>query len=365
MRTRPLSPEQLDSLADRLAALPRRERRYLLHRNRRERRPEVIRHLLGRAEGERHHNLPEAVRLARAALEASTQPHATLPPALQADLRAEGLALLGNLERAANRFESAERLARAVRRLLAQGTGDGELLVRALSYEASLRVGQRRFQEAEDALRLALALNFKQKDPLIEGRLRAQLGRVHYNTGRLEKAWNEVSLAVPLLQGHFEDTVGALHNLGLYTLELGDVDLGLFMLASIERFYVELGWDLMRLRARWAAARAFLSINSWELAARHLEPIRQELLRRDLPFDAALVGLDLGLAYAEMGRTSKLWQVAHEMYPVFVSERIPREASAVLILFADAARDSTATAAQVAAWRAEVETLRRQAPAEE
>jgi hypothetical protein len=78
-----------------------------------------------------------------------------------------------------------------------------------------------------------------------------------------------------------------------------------------------------------------------------------------MPYDAALVSLDLALVWAENRDFRRVALLASEMYPVFLSQEIPREAAATLLLFADAARERRATLQSIAGTVAELQALGR------
>lgn len=76
---------------------------------------------------------------------------------------------------------------------------------------------------------------------------------------------------------------------------------------------------------------------------------RDGFLAEGIPYDTALVALELALLYAEQGRSAELKRLAAELVPVFASGQIHREALAALAFFRQA----------VEAERAEVEVAAR------
>jgi len=60
-----------------------------------------------------------------------------------------------------------------------------------------------------------------------------------------------------------------------------------------------------------------------------------------------MVALDLGLAYVKQGSVRELKTLAEEMYAVFESQDIHREALAALLLFQQAAREERLTVERV------------------
>ena len=63
----------------------------------------------------------------------------------------------------------------------------------------------------------------------------------------------------------------------------------------------------------------------------------------EIPYEAATVGLDLAILFAECGRTQELKPLAAELVEVFQRLGVAREACAALIVFESAARAEAVT----------------------
>jgi hypothetical protein len=74
--------------------------------------------------------------------------------------------------------------------------------------------------------------------------------------------------------------------------------------------------------------------------------VRQGFLEEGNGYDTSMVSLDLALVYAKQGRAGELKQL-EEMYSVFESQEIHREALAALLLFQQAAREEQLTVERV------------------
>jgi hypothetical protein len=85
------------------------------------------------------------------------------------------------------------------------------------------------------------------------------------------------------------------------------------------------------------------------LAESLLLAVRDGFLAEGVPFDTALVSLEIALLYAEQGRSGELKKLAGEMLPVFSSLRIHREALAALSFLLQAIQSESASARLVAA----------------
>jgi hypothetical protein len=70
---------------------------------------------------------------------------------------------------------------------------------------------------------------------------------------------------------------------------------------------------------------------------------RRDSLEHPLPYDYALMSLDLSLALLEEGRTAEVREIAEEMLWIFKAQEVHREALAALRLFCEAAKHEAAT----------------------
>jgi hypothetical protein len=90
--------------------------------------------------------------------------------------------------------------------------------------------------------------------------------------------------------------------------------------------------------------------------------VQREFTRLELPYDAALVSLELAVLYLEDGRTAEVRELALEMAWIFKIQKIAREALAALRLFCDAAARDAATVDLARQVWAEVDKLSRLGP---
>lgn len=92
--------------------------------------------------------------------------------------------------------------------------------------------------------------------------------------------------------------------------------------------------------------RALAGLSQGELAERaSIHPSQRAFADRDLPLDAALVGLEEAALLLSEGRGAEVRSMVFEMRKTFESEQLHREAHVALKLFLDAAVQETATAA--------------------
>ncbi len=280
---------------------------------------------------------------------------------LLADLRTEAWATLANAHRVCEDFSAAEAAWRRVDALLSRGSGDPILAGEVAERQAALWRDRRRFHKARFCLRVAARLYRERGDGQRLGRVKLAEARVHFHALDSYKAVRSVVTAFELIDPAKNPalTASCLHLFALCLAESGDSEYALEWLELLDHAYAEEGGSL-ELRASWLRGRLFARLKEWSGAERHLESVRKVFLARGLDYDAALAGVDLAMVYAERGQLSAVWLLAQEMYPVFLSKNIPREASAVLILFAQTARQKRLDIERLAALAQQLEPIRRQ-----
>lgn len=141
--------------------------------------------------------------------------------------------------------------------------------------------------------------------------------------------------------------MGALHNLALAAAESGAVKSALWLLARNVELYKQHATPAFQLRLKWTIAKLAFELGEVEPAGIAFDEVRREFLRQGLPYDASLAALDLALVHLARGDNRRVRSLAKEMYAVFKAKQIPREASAALLLFAEAARREAATVESV------------------
>lgn len=64
----------------------------------------------------------------------------------------------------------------------------------------------------------------------------------------------------------------------------------------------------------------------------------------EIPYDTALVCLELAVFYLQQDRTGEVKELARDMVKIFRAQKVDREALAAVLLFRDAAEKERATA---------------------
>ncbi len=280
--------------------------------------------------------------------------------ALVHDARAEAWACLANALRIQGDLLAAEQAWTQVQSALKTCSGDPLLHGKLFELEGTLRSEQQRFDEGRLLFQRAQQLYESVEDRHLAGRALLSQGHWAYRGGDIEEAIRATYEGGRRIDCDRDPVLRALTllNLSLYVGEAGQPHEALELLQLVKPLCDRLPYGKAHeRRLRWSEGRLQAAIGLPDDAARQLEEVRRELLDSNERYDAALASLDLAAVYAELGQSFKVAQLAREMYPVFASGHIPQQASATLLLFAQAAREQTLTAAAI---RATAATLRQQ-----
>jgi tetratricopeptide (TPR) repeat protein len=269
-------------------------------------------------------------------------------------LRLRAAAHHANALRVAGDLRAADRALAELRPQLAAMPLEPEIAAEIASLEASLRIGQRRFAEADDLLAAACeALGPRRLD----ARLLIKRANLQRSMGRPELALDS-----------FERAAATLETTGETTLHPVTVSGRVNCLCELDR-YEEAGRLLAAERAAFAidrddhaaalhgfyTARIALGLGRFAAAVEGFATARDRLLALGRDFDAILACLYLADALLSAGRTAELRDLAAGLVPLFRSRGVQREALASLRLLAEAVRKETLTAAVLAEIRQELQ----------
>jgi tetratricopeptide (TPR) repeat protein/transcriptional regulator with XRE-family HTH domain len=209
--------------------------------------------------------------------------------------------------------------------------------------EANLRKDQRRFSEALKKIDEALDL-----DP---GELQAEILLSKSNIlRRLDDPEGSTAVlleADSLIDAEREPRLafGVRFNLLVDLCALGRAAEGAPRLPEVWALAERLGEALDLTRCRWLQGQIDAGLRRMDEAATAFREVRRVFLEHPLPYDYALVSLDLSLVLLEEGRTAEVREIAEEMLWIFKAQEVHREALAALRLFCEAAKQETATVA--------------------
>ncbi len=188
-----------------------------------------------------------------------------------------------------------------------------------------------------------------------------ELAITHFYAGDAKAALAQVPLAAQQLDTLAEPEMGLalIHNT-LFFLEADHQEqLALALVDRADPWYRELDSPLLGHRAGWLRGRLHLALGHYRTATAYLEVARRGFVAAGQPYDAALTGFDLGLAWTHLGGHYRVAHMAQEMHSVFVAQEIPREAAATLLLFADAAKQQRLNLTLMRQLAQKLEPLRR------
>lgn len=250
---------------------------------------------------------------------------------------ANALRVQGELRRAEETFTLAEELWKT------GAHADPGLLAawRLPDLKASLRRGQRKFQEALDLLDEALALG-----PEAAGRILLNKAATLEQMEEAEQAVEALNKAAPLVEaGGDRHLLFALEfNRAALLCDLENVAAADELLPAVRALATELRHDVHLVRVLWLQGRVLAGFGRIQDAITALEQVTKDFADLLMAYDCALASVKLASLYLRQGRTTEARELAVWMKRVFWTLGIEREAMAALILFCEAVRTDAASA---------------------
>ena len=260
--------------------------------------------------------------------------------ALAHDIEARALAYRGNIRRIRGDHSSAERDFEHSAALLLAGTGDPMLRAEAASLVASLRLAQRRLDEALALADKAYSVSVQILEDRRAARALLQRATILEHQDQLSEAMDSLAKATELIDPSEDPHLALLaaHNLAALKTQLGHLLEAQALLARHRKLYETHGNPRMRLRRRWVEGRISRGTGQASLAEKQFLEARQGFAELELPYPMALVTLDLALIFIEQGRTTEVMELAGQMVQIFRSRGVHRETLAAAILFEQASQ---------------------------
>ncbi|HYO12234.1 MAG TPA: hypothetical protein VE685_03450 [Thermoanaerobaculia bacterium] len=271
------------------------------------------------------------------------------------DARALAWAHLGNAYRIASDLRRAEEALRVA--MEHHGRAGEDILTEAeiLSFAASLRNSQGRYEQAARLLDRVIKIYRSGKERHLEGRALVQKGLALGYGGQYSRAIRLIRNGLSRIDIEREPrlAVAAQHNLLMYLSESGRHQEAWDTLEKHRHLYVNHGDRMHLVRLRWLEGAITRDLGRLEEAEAALEEARGAFMELGIGFDAALVSLDLAMVYALRGDHGQVKRLATEMVPIFESRDVHQEAIAALLIFkqaAEAERVSLELLGRIAAW---------------
>jgi transcriptional regulator with XRE-family HTH domain len=210
---------------------------------------------------------------------------------------------------------------------------------RVLSLQASMRRDQRRFGEALAALDEGLQIDRWGETPALLLGKAVTLSEL----GEFKASIDQLCLAGTFVESETEPR-------RLYVIE----GLWVFNLCRLGRYReaaerlpplrkLARGNRLDRLRAEWQTGTVAAGLGRQQEALTVLRRVRDEFVALRNAYSAALVTLELAEMEAASGKIDAVQELARESAPIFVDQRLPREAQRALALFRQAAEKDRVT----------------------
>jgi tetratricopeptide (TPR) repeat protein len=332
--------ESAAGLLEELAAMPEPERPERIRTEVRFHALKLCDLLLKRSRESWFRDPARAVELARMATEIADWLDAGYyGESLVEDERVLAWAYLGNAYRIASDLRSAEEALLRAEEHQKKAGEDALTGAQILSFMASLRTAQGRFDEAAELLDQAIPIYREARERHLEGKAMIQKGTVLGYASRYREAARIVRRGLSRIDFLEEPhlLVAARHNLIWYLNESGRHAEALDHLQTTRALYLELGEQTHLIRLRWLEGWISRDLGRLDQAETALREARDGFIARGIGFDAARVSLDLATVYLRQGKTGDIKRLAAEMVPVFESRDVHQEALAALLLFRQAA----------------------------
>lgn len=305
----------------------------------------VYTEVLDRSWAESSQDLAQAEHLAHLALVLADHLNASLyrEEAIN-DLRARAWAYLANVRRQRSDLRGAADALRFANAHLRLGTGDPIEKAMVLDLEASLKRTQRHFGRAISLLRRARTIFFAAGDWHRGGRTLVSLAMILRDAGSPEDGIPLLYQALDLIDFHQEPrlVLCVWHNLIDDLAEAGRAMEAHRLFLKARSLYPRFPEAATQNRRTWVAGKIARGLGQEGEAEKLLLAARQGFLAEGIPYEVALVSLDLASLYAKQGRTEEIKRLAAEMVPVFASRQIHREALAALAFWKQAVEAETA-----------------------
>lgn len=279
-----------------------------------------------------------------------------------ADLQARAWAELGNARRIANDPNGAEADLMEALQLAGQGTGDPLLLSQLMDYTASVFTAQRRFDEAFRLLDWVYAISSHLGEPHAAGRALISKGVSAGYALASEESVRLLGQGLALIDARHDPKLAlvAVHSLIFFLVDAGHLSLANLLLCESRPLYNAHAERLDVLKVLWLEGRIAEGLGDEAMAEEAFQEVRGGFEEFELPYDAALVSLDLAAIWLQRGRTSEVKDLVDETVAIFRARNIRREAIAALLMLREALQKEQATVALLRTVASELQRLERE-----
>ena len=297
--------------------------------------PHLVRWLVERSHSVRYRDpakMLEWAHLARLAIDVCSPEDSGGEERLH-DLKGLAWRQFGNALRVCGNLKEAEEAMARAKEHLQSGTGDPVNWAWYLQQMSTLRIYERRFEEAIELAREAGTIHNDLGDPNgLASNLVTQAIAYTYS-GAGQTAITLLRKALPLIDSD-EDPyllLAARHNLIRAYQELGENGQALELYTQTQELNRKFKDPMILLRADWQAGQLLRDLGHCEQAEAKLLQVRREFMEKGLAYEVAVVSFDLAFVYSKLGRIEELNQTVAEAVPLLRALRIGRETLAALI----------------------------------
>jgi tetratricopeptide (TPR) repeat protein len=296
--------------------------------------------LLERSWALRHEDPDQMVQLARfAAMVAERLDPRSLGAQEVADLQCRAWIELGNAYRVADVLDQAESaMGRATERFL-QGTGDELLWARLFTILGSLYAARRLFELAATSLNIVSEIYRQHGDEHLAGRALIKKGIFVGYQGDPEEAVRLIGRGLSMVDDHREPGLvsSTLQTQAWFLVDSGRYGEARRALWRLRQREADLGGRLNELKVRWLEGHIAEGLGELDRAERALTTVKQGFEEANLPYKAALAGLELGVVWFRQQRLEETERAILESADTFLSLGIGRELLASVLLLRKAA----------------------------
>jgi len=264
-----------------------------------------------------------------------------------ADLRARAWGERGNARRVADDLAGAEAdLAHALE-LAAQGTANPPLLAHLMDLTASLYTDQRRFTEACHLLDAVYTIHHRAGDWHAAGRALISKGVSTGYAFNVEEAVDLLGQGLGMIDAGRDPklAMAGIHNLIWCLVESGRAAQADQLFAHSRALFSSYVERLDAIKAIWLEGRIAAALGEDERSERRFLEARASFEEAMLPYDVALVSLDMAALWLRAGRTAEINSLIEETISIFRARKIRREAIGMLLVVREALQKDQATEA--------------------
>lgn len=251
-----------------------------------------------------------------------------------ADLRCKVLIELGNAYRVADNLSEAKNVLGSATAEFLAGTRDELLQARLMDVQASLFGSLRQFGPAGSALDFVYQVHMQHGNLLQAGRALLKKGIYLGYEGRPQRAVQLLQEGLTLIgKGGDPDLIFlALHNQARLLVDCGRLRDAMKVIFEIRCMRLEPRGRINTLKVRWLEGQIYAALGKFDQAEMGLTVVKEGFLEADLPYKAALVGLELGAVLLRQGKTEECRAEVLPAADIFLALRIHRETLAVVLL---------------------------------